>query len=420
MPIAATFEVSSFPEIAAAPAAILGDGPVECVDELRCLRRRRRQRGCTLTAWRWSRGSRVRGRRLIGDGALGPQRANRHGQKAVRRDLGEERPKGVARVHTGSVAPHDNRQLSLAERSEIPRAIDHVRGEAGVGFHQRRIGSATRGCGGGTGRLRVHRARHHRSSDERAQRASNESHQRLLPCSRFYAQARISYHRVHRRHCEGPDRSASRMGHRQGRKCRRPDQQLLSDMTRARARSVLSPTTRGTQVAAASRTPRVSLARNENRSATFSLGPRRNGRVARDCLVARPDRLRAGWPRARACVHPAVAGARRLRSPGARLLSRASRPRHLHGRLRSGLAPGRREGLPHRRRARGEGTRRADHSLSGRQLRLRLQLARRRRSEGAAADGARARLELDRDEPVRHQRVHRLVPAGRHRAAARA
>ena len=31
--------------------------------------------------------------------------------------------------------------------------------------------------------------------------------------------------------------------------------------------------------------------------------------------------------------------------------------------------------------------------------------------EGAAADGARSRLELARVEPVRHQRVHRLVPA---------
>ena len=63
--------------------------------------------------------------------------------------------------------------------------------------------------------------------------------------------------------------------------------------------------------------------------------------------------------------------------------------------------------------ARGQGPRRADHPLSGRQLRLRLQLARRRRSEGAAADGARSRLELARDESVRHQRVHRLVPPGR-------
>ena len=38
--------------------------------------------------------------------------------------------------------------------------------------------------------------------------------------------------------------------------------------------------------------------------------------------------------------------------------------------------------------------------------------------EGEASGRARARLELDRDEPVRHERVHRLVPRGRHRAAA--
>ena len=34
-------------------------------------------------------------------------------------------------------------------------------------------------------------------------------------------------------------------------------------------------------------------------------------------------------------------------------------------------------------------------------------------------DGARAGVELARDEPVRHQRLHRLVPRGRDRAAAR-
>ena len=39
--------------------------------------------------------------------------------------------------------------------------------------------------------------------------------------------------------------------------------------------------------------------------------------------------------------------------------------------------------------------------------------------EGAAADGARAGVELARDEPVRHQRLHRLVPPRRHRTAAR-
>ena len=75
--------------------------------------------------------------------------------------------------------------------------------------------------------------------------------------------------------------------------------------------------------------------------------------------------------------------------------------------------------LPHGRDARDERAGRADHSLPGRQLRLRLQLARRRRPEGQAPDRARSGLELARDQPVRHQRIHRLVPAGRHRAAAR-
>ena len=55
----------------------------------------------------------------------------------------------------------------------------------------------------------------------------------------------------------------------------------------------------------------------------------------------------------------------------------------------------------------------------GRQLRLRLQLAGRRRPEGAAADRPRSGVELDGDEPVRHQRLHRVVPADRQRAAAR-
>ena len=39
--------------------------------------------------------------------------------------------------------------------------------------------------------------------------------------------------------------------------------------------------------------------------------------------------------------------------------------------------------------------------------------------EERAADRARAGLELARDQSVRHQRVHRVVQAGRHRAAAR-
>ena len=121
---------------------------------------------------------------------------------------------------------------------------------------------------------------------------------------------------------------------------------------------------------------------------------------------------------ARALAAP-VAGPCRSRSPPARFVPGAPRPGDLHRRLRAGLAARRCQGIPHRRRARDQRARRADRSLSGRQLRLRLQLARRRRPEGPAADRARSGLELDRDEPVRHQRVHRLVRAGRRRAAAR-
>ena len=60
-----------------------------------------------------------------------------------------------------------------------------------------------------------------------------------------------------------------------------------------------------------------------------------------------------------------------------------------------------------------------DHALPRRQLRLRLQLGGRRRPGGAAPAPARPGLVLHRDQHVRHQRVHRLVPRGRHRADAR-
>ena len=156
-----------------------------------------------------------------------------------------------------------------------------------------------------------------------------------------------------------------------------------------------------------------------DRSPPFPFEPGPDRRAARHRIVAGRHRLRAGRPRTRACVHSAVARACGLRPARAGRLSRASGPRDLHGRVRARLAPGRREGVSHRRRARGQGAWRADHPLSGRQLRLRLQLARRRRPEGAAADGARAGVELARDESVRHQRLHRLVPRGRNRAAAR-
>ena len=53
------------------------------------------------------------------------------------------------------------------------------------------------------------------------------------------------------------------------------------------------------------------------------------------------------------------------------------------------------------------------HALSRRQLRLGLQLGGRRRPRRRAAAPARPRLDVDRDQPVRHQRVHRLVPRRR-------
>ena len=110
---------------------------------------------------------------------------------------------------------------------------------------------------------------------------------------------------------------------------------------------------------------------------------------------------------------------RHHRSAPVRRLRRASRPlrlwRHLRARpsrpptskgfRRDVLALVRELGADH-------------HALSRRQLRLRLQLGGRRRPGRAAAAPARSRLDVDRDQPVRHQRVHRLVPRRRHRADA--
>ena len=56
--------------------------------------------------------------------------------------------------------------------------------------------------------------------------------------------------------------------------------------------------------------------------------------------------------------------------------------------------------------------------LPGRQLRLRLSLGGRGRAARSTADAARPGLAHDRDQPVRHRRVHRLVPEGRRRADA--
>ena len=114
-------------------------------------------------------------------------------------------------------------------------------------------------------------------------------------------------------------------------------------------------------------------------------------------LAAGPGCARSAMRKApadRRALHSPIARSRRVRPSSARLIPRASRPRHLHRRLPA-LAARRRERLSDRRGTRDQGTGRADRALSGRQLRLRLQLAGRRRPEGAAADRAGAGLEFD-------------------------
>ena len=80
-------------------------------------------------------------------------------------------------------------------------------------------------------------------------------------------------------------------------------------------------------------------------------------RHAGDRIVAGRHRICARRPRCRACAHPAAARARRFRSPGSWRLSRTSREGGLHRRLSAGIATGRCERLPQRRRARGQGDR---------------------------------------------------------------
>ena len=109
---------------------------------------------------------------------------------------------------------------------------------------------------------------------------------------------------------------------------------------------------------------------------------------------------------------------RRDRPASVRRLRRASRPLRLRRHLRARPSDGRRAGLPPRRAGAGPRAGADDHALSRRQLRLRLQLGGRRRPGGEPAAPARPRLDVDRAQHVRHQRVHRLVPGGRHRADA--
>ena len=158
---------------------------------------------------------------------------------------------------------------------------------------------------------------------------------------------------------------------------------------------------------------------NEKRPPRFSGRHGQDRRAARGRPVAARDRLRASHWRAGAGRDPAIARSRRLRPAPPRLVPRASRPRHLHRRLPARVASGRCQGLSDGRGPRDQGTGRTHRALSGRELRLRIQLARRGRTEVATSDGPGPGLEFDRDQSVRHQRLHRLVPAGWRGAPAR-
>ena len=96
-------------------------------------------------------------------------------------------------------------------------------------------------------------------------------------------------------------------------------------------------------------------------------------------------------------------------------LPRAHGSGGLPGGVRSRQPAERRAGLPARRDRRARAAAHADGSLPGRQLRVELRLARRCRAPRSAAPAPRLRVAVDRDEPVRHRRVHGLVPGARDR-----
>ena len=112
-------------------------------------------------------------------------------------------------------------------------------------------------------------------------------------------------------------------------------------------------------------------------------------------------------------------GGRRHRPPAVRRVRRAPRPVRLRRHLRAGPSAGRRARLPARRAGAGARAGADDRALSRRQLRLGLQLGGRHRPARAAAAPARSRLAVDRDQCVRHRRVHRLVSRSRRGADAR-
>ena len=131
------------------------------------------------------------------------------------------------------------------------------------------------------------------------------------------------------------------------------------------------------------------------RSSDISRRTRPRGGGGSGRPVAPCDRLRAGARAARRGRCFAASRAGPISIAGAGIVPRAPRPRHLHRRVRARLAARGCQGLSHRRRARGQGSRRADRALPRRQFRLRLQLARRRRAEGAASHRPGPCLELD-------------------------
>ena len=99
----------------------------------------------------------------------------------------------------------------------------------------------------------------------------------------------------------------------------------------------------------------------------------------------------------------------RPRRPAAlRQLQRAPRPHDLRRHLRREESAFGRERLPQGRAGGGQGARRLDPALAGRQLRVRLQLEGRHRAQGRAPGPPRAGLARHRDQPVRHRRIPAL------------
>ena len=138
--------------------------------------------------------------------------------------------------------------------------------------------------------------------------------------------------------------------------------------------------------------------------------------IAASSVFALPSYSQGSGRTARATLGLVVA-ARRFQSAAVRRVPRTPRAVDLHGRLRPGQSALRRARLPQGRHQGSGRPARAHHPLPGRQHGLGLQLVGRRRPEEGPPHRARARLELDRDQPVRHQRLHGLGQGRGHRTA---